>query len=79
MARLIATAYERDASRVEDLTQDVWVAVWQALPFLRNQATVKGYIARIAQNICVTHVRRALLRQAQPLSDTIPVPAPASR
>ena len=76
MVRRIATVYERDASRVEDLTQDVWVAVWQALPLLRNQATVKGYIARIAQNICVTHVRRALVRPAQPLSDTIPDPAP---
>jgi RNA polymerase sigma factor (sigma-70 family) len=75
MVRRIATVYERDPARVEDLTQDVWIAVWQALPLLRNQATLKGYIARIAQNICVTHVRRALVRQAQPLSDTIPDPA----
>jgi RNA polymerase sigma factor (sigma-70 family) len=76
MVRRIATVYERDASKVEDLTQDVWVAVWQALPLLRNRATLKGYIARIAQNICVTHVRRALVRPAQPLSDTIPDLAP---
>jgi RNA polymerase sigma factor (sigma-70 family) len=76
MVRRIATVYERDASRIEDLTQDVWIAVWQALPRLRDQATLKGYIARITQNICVTHVRRALVRPAQPLSDTIPDPAP---
>jgi RNA polymerase sigma factor (sigma-70 family) len=76
MVRRIATVYERDAGRVEDLTQDVWIAVWQALPLMRNQATLKGYIARIAQNICVTHVRRALVRTAQPLRDTIPDPAP---
>jgi DNA-directed RNA polymerase specialized sigma24 family protein len=36
MVRRIATAYERDADRVEDLTQDVWIAVWQALPLLNN-------------------------------------------
>jgi RNA polymerase sigma factor (sigma-70 family) len=47
-------------------------------PRLNNQGTLKSYIARITQNICVTHVRRALVRQAQPLSDTLPDPAPAS-
>jgi RNA polymerase sigma-70 factor (ECF subfamily) len=36
MVRRIATVYERDADRVEDLTQDVWIAVWQALPLLSN-------------------------------------------
>ena len=76
MVRRIATAYERDSSRVEDLTQDVWIAVWQALPSLRNQATLKAYVARITQNVCVTHVRRSLVRTAQPLSDTVPDPAP---
>jgi RNA polymerase sigma factor (sigma-70 family) len=75
MVRRIATVYERDPSRVEDLTQDVWIAVWQALPLLRNPATLKGYIARITQNICVTHVRRALVRSTQPLSDTVADPA----
>jgi RNA polymerase sigma factor (sigma-70 family) len=76
MVRRIATVYERDPGRVEDLTQDVWIAVWKALPLLRDQATLRGYIARITQNICVTHVRRALVRRAQPLSDAFPDPAP---
>ena len=75
MVRRIAMVYERDADRVEDLTQDVWIAVWQALPLLKNQAALKGYIARITQNICVTHVRRALVRLAQPLNDAIPDPS----
>jgi RNA polymerase sigma-70 factor (ECF subfamily) len=76
MVRRIATVYERDPDRVDDLTQDVWIAVWQALPRLNNQATLKSYIARITQNICVTHVRRAVVRRTQPLSDTLPDPAP---
>ena len=77
MVRRIASVYERHPDRVDDLAQDVWIAVWQALPRLNDLATLKGYIARITQNICVTHVRRAIVRHAQPLSDTLRDPAPA--
>jgi RNA polymerase sigma-70 factor (ECF subfamily) len=44
---------------------------------LNDNTTLRSYIARITQNICVTHVRRALVRQTQPLSDTLPDLAPA--
>ena len=77
MVRRIATVYERHPDRVDDLVQDVWIAVWEALPRLNNPATLKSYIARITQNICVTHVRRALVRQTQALTDTLPDPARA--
>jgi RNA polymerase sigma factor (sigma-70 family) len=76
MVRRIATAYERYPDRIEDLVQNVWIAVWQALPRLNNQAAIKSYVARIAQNICVTHVRRALVRHTEPLDDTLADPAP---
>lgn len=72
MVRRIATAYERYPDRIDDLVQEVWLAVWQALPRLDNPATLKAYIARMTQNICVTHVRRALVRRAEPLDDAVP-------
>ena len=77
MVRRIATVYERHPHRVDDLVQDVWIAVWQALPRLKDHATLKSYIARITQNICVTHVRRAVVRQTQVLTDEHPDPVPA--
>jgi RNA polymerase sigma-70 factor (ECF subfamily) len=72
MVRRIATAYERDPGRIDDLVQEVWLAMWQALPRLDSPATVKPYIARITQNICVTHVRRAIVRKTEFLSDSVP-------
>jgi RNA polymerase sigma factor (sigma-70 family) len=76
MVRRIATAYERYPDRVDDLVQNIWIAVWHALPRLNNHSAIKSYIARIAQNICVTHVRRALVRRTDPLDDTLADPAP---
>ncbi len=72
MVRRIATVYERQPDRIDDLVQEVWLAVWQALPRLTEAAMLKPYIARMTQNICVTHVRRALVRKAEPLTDTVP-------
>lgn len=75
MVRRIASVYERDPGCIEDLMQDIWFAVWRALPLLKNEATLKGFIARIAQNVCVTHVRRAIARPSQALTDAVPDPA----
>src|SRR5450432_956073 len=77
MVSRIVSAYERYPDRIEDLVQTVWIAVWQALPRLNNPAAVKSYVARIAQNVCVTHVRRALIRHTEPLDDTLTDPAPS--
>lgn len=76
MVRRIATTYERYPDRIEDLVQTIWLAVWQALPRLHNQSAVKSYVARIAQNVCVTHVRRAVIRPSEPLEVSLADPAP---
>ena len=42
MVRRIATVYERYPDRVDDLIQDVWIAVCHALPRLNNHAMLKN-------------------------------------
>jgi RNA polymerase sigma-70 factor (ECF subfamily) len=59
----IAMSYEADPSLREDLTQQIFLAVWQALPSYRADASLKTFIARIAQNRSISYVARQV-RQA---------------
>jgi Sigma-70 region 2 len=36
--RRLASSYEREPARREDLVQDIWLALWQALPRFRGNA-----------------------------------------
>lgn len=46
----VAASYEREASRREDLLQDICVAIWQALPRFRGEASERTFVFRIAHN-----------------------------
>jgi RNA polymerase sigma-70 factor, ECF subfamily len=76
MVQRIASVYERHPDAIDDLVQDVWIAVWEALPRLKDPADLKPYIARITQNICVSHVRRVVRRQTHELADDLRDAAP---
>lgn len=54
----ILSAYERRPAVRAELRQDVAVALWQALPRFRGDSGLKTYVARIAHNVGVSHVRR---------------------
>ena len=54
----IAMSYEADPTLREDLTQQIFLAVWQALPSYRADASLKTFIARIAQNRAISFVTR---------------------
>jgi RNA polymerase sigma-70 factor (ECF subfamily) len=43
---------------VEDLTQDVFLRAYRAIPRLRSRATFRTWLYRIAHNLCVTELRR---------------------
>ena len=54
----IAMSYEADPSLREDLVQQIFLAVWQALPSYRADASLKTFIARVAQNRSISFVTR---------------------
>lgn len=62
MLRRIARSHEADPDLVEELRQETLLAVWRALPGYRGDAPLRSFIARIAMNHAVDHVRRALRR-----------------
>lgn len=47
---------DRDA---EDLFQDTFARVFESLETLRDDAALKGWVAQIARNLCLDHLRRA--------------------
>jgi RNA polymerase sigma-70 factor (ECF subfamily) len=57
--RRVAAAYEADPSRREDLFQEVCLALWQALPRFREEASERTFAFRIAHNRGLTHGWRA--------------------
>ena len=69
MVRRMATVYERYPDRVDDLVQEVWLAVWQALPRLNDPANLKPYVARIAQNMNSCRSIFTFIRPAQSVSE----------
>lgn len=63
-----AALYERDAADRQDLVQDIWIAVWRALPAFRGDSSLRTYIFRIAHNCGVNHVARHA-RRDRPVAD----------
>ena len=75
MIRRIAVSHEASAAVAEDLVQDIYVAIWRALPAFRGEALLRTFVARIATNRAITHVARATRRPTSvELSDDIAAP-----
>ena len=76
--RRLAASYERDPARQEDLVQDIWLAVWRALPQFRDECSERTFVFRIAHNRAVSHVDHWQRRRTDVLDDEAPIPAPES-
>ena len=82
MIKRIASSYEAEPHLAEELVQDIYLAIWRALPSFRGNSQLRTFVARIATNRAVTHVKRALkLPTPLELDEDIPAPgdSPESR
>lgn len=66
----LSFAMLRDESQAEDMTQDVFMRVWKALPGYTGAASVSTWIYTITRNACLTELKR---RQNRP---TVSLQAP---
>src|SRR5689334_8330904 len=74
--RTVAT-YEANPEVARELVQDIFLAVWRALPSFGERSSLRTYIARIAHNRCVSHVARAAARrETLALENELPAVAP---
>src|ERR1700754_1965073 len=48
-----------DNDLAADLTQDIFVNAWNALPNFRNESSHKTWIYRITVNTCLQHIRKS--------------------
>jgi RNA polymerase sigma factor (sigma-70 family) len=74
--RRLAMSYERDAGRREDLVQEIWLALWRALPSFRGDCSERTFVFRIAHNRGVTHIQHWIRRRTEELPDDAPVEDP---
>jgi RNA polymerase sigma-70 factor (ECF subfamily) len=75
MLRRIASSYEARPHLAQELVQDIYFAIWRALPAYRGDAALRTFVARIATNRSVTHVARALkVPPFSQLDESIPAP-----
>jgi RNA polymerase sigma factor (sigma-70 family) len=75
MLRRIASSYEARRHLAQELVQDIYFAIWRALPAYRGDSALRTFVARIATNRAVTHVARALkVPPFSQLDESIPAP-----
>jgi RNA polymerase sigma factor (sigma-70 family) len=71
----LAFGYEKVTGAREELTQEIALAIWQALPHFRGECSERTFVYRIAHNRGLTHVCRRHPAH-QPLDELSPLREP---
>jgi RNA polymerase sigma factor (sigma-70 family) len=82
MIKRIAASHEANTHLAEELIQEILFALWKALPSFRGDGSMRGFVARIATNRAVSHVKQALrFNEDGDITEQLPAPAetPESR
>ena len=59
----------RDSGRAEEVTQDIFLKLWRALPAYDGRAAVSTWLYAIARNTCLSAVRAEGYRRTSALED----------
>jgi RNA polymerase sigma-70 factor (ECF subfamily) len=65
----LAYSFVREPSRAEDMTQEVFLKLWRALPGYSGEASFSTWIYVIARNTCLTHLRKQSHRKTLSLEE----------
>ena len=67
----------RDTGRAEEVTQDVFLKLWRALPAYDGRAAVRTWLYTIARNTCLSAVRAESYRRTDELDERSEPAAPS--
>jgi len=70
----MALMFMKNQSRAEEVTQDIFLKLWQVLPSYDGRAAASTWLYTIARNTCLTALRSEAHRKTLPL-DFIDEPA----
>jgi RNA polymerase sigma-70 factor (ECF subfamily) len=76
MARL-ARAHEADPSLLQDLLQEIHLALWRSLPSFAGRCSLRTWVYRVAHNVAASHVLRRRRRFDKNLVDLDDVDIPS--
>jgi RNA polymerase sigma factor (sigma-70 family) len=73
----VARGYADNAHDADDLMQEIWTALWRALPRFRAEASERTFVLRVAHNrgisFAIARRRFASLGEAAEISDPEPI------
>jgi RNA polymerase sigma-70 factor, ECF subfamily len=67
----VAVMMLKDTGRAEEVTQDVFVKLWRALPSFDGRAAPSTWLYTIARNTCLSAVRAESYRRTTPLDESM--------
>jgi len=63
----LAFSILRETGRAEDVTQEIFLKLWQALPLYDGRASLSTWLYTIARNTCFSTSRKESLRMTVPM------------
>ena len=76
LIRRIARSYEANRALVEEVVQEIHVALWEALPRFRGDAELRTFVVKVAHNRAISHVAKEARRpRSVELDEALPDPA----